>query len=54
MAGSLSIQTRVQKRGTIGHVKRPALRIEDARGAFNNKPVQIARPNRFAKRFAKP
>ena len=38
--------------GTIGHVKRASLRIEDARGAFNNKPMQIARPNRFAKRFA--
>ena len=38
--------------GAVGHVKRAALRIEDARRAFNNKPMQIARPNRFAKRFA--
>ena len=40
--------------GPIGHVKRPALRVEDADGAFDNEPMQIPGPNCFAKSFTEP
>ena len=38
--------------GAIGHVKRAAMRIENAGRAFDDQAVQIVRPDRFAKGFA--
>ena len=40
--------------GAIGHVKRAALRIQDARGAFDNQTMQIVRAYRFGECFAEP
>ena len=38
----------------IRQVKRAAVSIENARGAFDDKPMQIVRPDRFGKRFTEP
>ena len=40
--------------GAIRQVKRAAVSIENARGAFDDKPMQIVRPDRFGKRFTEP
>ena len=36
----------------IGHVKRAAVRVENARRAFDDQAMQIIGPDRFPKRFA--
>ncbi len=38
--------------GAIGQVKRAAVRVENAGRAFDNQPMQVVGPDRFAEGFA--
>src|SRR5262249_3357230 len=38
---------------SIGHVKRAAVRVENARSAFDDEPMQFLRPNGLSEGFAK-
>ena len=50
---TLGKECRLQARpGAIGHVKRAAVRIEDADRAFDDQAMQIMRPDDIAKGFA--